>query len=78
MYILIDISEYSYETIIENGEVCRAGIEKLIAAIQDGISLDTITNEIKEHRNKVATLDKYDLIGDCLDIIDKYKREAAQ
>ena len=35
--------------------------------------LDKIRAEIEEHRNKTEHMDKYDLVGDCLDIIDKYK-----
>lgn len=37
--------------------------------------LDKIRSEIEEHRRKTQSIDPYDLVGDCLDIIDKYKAE---
>jgi len=37
--------------------------------------IDKIRAEIEEHRNKTEHIDKYDLVGDCLDIIDKYRKE---
>lgn len=33
--------------------------------------------EIERHRRKTASIDPYDLVGDCLDIIDKYKTEGS-
>lgn len=38
--------------------------------------LDKIIAEVELHRRKTASIDPYDLIGDCLDIIDKYKKES--
>ncbi len=35
--------------------------------------LDEIKAEIEAHRRKTKYIDPYDLVGDCLDIIDKYK-----
>ena len=37
--------------------------------------LDKIRTEMELHRRKTASIDPYDLVGDCLDIIDKYKAE---
>lgn len=37
--------------------------------------LDKIRAEIELHRRKTESIDPYDLVGDCLDIIDKYKAE---
>ena len=44
----------------------------------DGIDevLDKISAEIEYHRRKTQSIDPYDLVGDCLDIIDKYRKEA--
>lgn len=38
--------------------------------------LDEIRAEIEYHRRKIKSIDPYDLVGDCLDIIDKYKAES--
>ena len=38
--------------------------------------LDKIREEIELHRRKTESIDPYDLVGDCLDIIDKYKVES--
>ena len=35
-------------------------------------SADKMITEIEYHRNKTAPIDKYDLVGDCLDIIRRY------
>lgn len=40
--------------------------------------LDKIRAEIEYHRNKTQYIDPYDLVGDCLDIIDKYKAESEE
>lgn len=34
--------------------------------------LDKIKEEIESHRRKTESIDPYDLVGDCLDIIAKY------
>lgn len=34
--------------------------------------LDTIRAEMELHRRKTASIDPYDLVGDCIAIIDKY------
>ena len=38
--------------------------------------LDKIRAEIERHHRKTQGIDPYDLVGDCLDIIDKYKAES--
>ena len=38
--------------------------------------LDKIRAEIEHHRRKTEGIDPYDLVGDCLDIIDKYIAES--
>ena len=40
--------------------------------------LDKIISEIEQHRRKTQGIDPYDLVGDCLDIIDKYKAESEE
>lgn len=37
--------------------------------------LDKLTSEIERHRRKTESIDTYDLVGDCLDFINKYKGE---
>jgi hypothetical protein len=37
--------------------------------------IEQIRAEIERHRRKTQGIDTYDLVGDCLDIIDKYKAE---
>jgi hypothetical protein len=48
----------------------RADRDRLLDA------LDKIRTEIERHRRKTQGIDTYDLVGDCLDIIDKYKVES--
>ena len=38
--------------------------------------LDKIRAEIERHRRKTQGIDPYDLVGDCLDIIDKCRAES--
>lgn len=45
----------------------RADRDRLLDA------LDKIRAEIEQHRRKTQGIDPYGLVGDCLDIIDKYK-----
>lgn len=37
--------------------------------------LNKLTAEIERHRRKTESIDTYDLVGDCLDFINKYKGE---
>ena len=48
----------------------------LIRALQQEPTLDKIRAEIEQHRRKTQSIDPYDLVGDCLDIIDKYRAES--
>lgn len=40
--------------------------------------LDKIRTEIEKNRRKTQGIDPYDLVGDCLEIIDKYKVESEE
>lgn len=40
--------------------------------------LDKIRAEIELHRRKTGSIDPYDLVGDCLEIIDEYKKESEE
>ena len=40
--------------------------------------LDKIRAEIERHRRKTQSIDPYDLVGDCLEIIDEYKAESGE
>ena len=53
-------------------------INKAIKALEQEPVLDKIRAEIEEirQRAKTYTIDPCDLVGDCLDIIDKYKAES--
>ena len=43
-----------------------------IKALERDLILDKIRAEIEQHRRKTESIDPYDLVGDCLDILDKY------
>lgn len=47
------------------------------ALVKEGI-IDKIIAEIEQHRRKTQSIDPYDLVGDCLDIIAKYKEESEE
>lgn len=49
-------------------EQCKKHLQKSV--------LDKIRAEIERHKRKTESIDPYDLVGDCLDIIDKYKVES--
>ena len=49
-----------------------------IKALEQEFVLDKIRAEIELHRRKTESIDQYDLVGDCLDIIDKYKTESEE
>jgi hypothetical protein len=51
----------------KDGEKMREAIH----ALEQESVLDKIRTEIENHRRKTQYIDPYDLIGDCLDIIDK-------
>lgn len=52
-------------------DACKGAIELLE---QEPI-LDKIRAEIENHRRKTMYIDPYDLVGDCLDIIDKCRQK---
>ena len=54
-------------------DACKGAIELLK---QEPILDNKIRAEIELHRRKTASIDPYDLVGDCLDIIDKYRTES--
>jgi hypothetical protein len=61
-------------------EMEQAEIEK---AYNMGVSeketvLGKMRTEIERHRRKTQGIDPYDLVGDCLEIIDKYKAESEE
>lgn len=47
-----------------------------VKALEQESILDKIRAEIERHRRKTESIDTYDLVGDCLDIIDKYMTES--
>jgi hypothetical protein len=61
-------------------EMEQAEIEK---AYNMGVSeketvLGKMRTEIERHRRKTQGIDPYDLVGDCLEIIDKYNAESEE
>jgi hypothetical protein len=40
--------------------------------------LGKMRTEIERHRRKTQGIDPYDLVGDCLEIIDKYNAESEE
>ncbi len=51
-------------------------VDVAIKALEQTSALDKIRAEIEQHRRKTQSIDPYDLVGDCLDILDKYKKES--
>lgn len=72
MKIVIDISDEEYEDVKKTGG-CYYDFGK---AIYYGTPLDKIRDEMEEHRRKTQYIDPYDLVGDCLNIIDQYRAES--
>ena len=54
----------------------NTALDIAIKALEQESILDKIRAEIEHHRRKTQSIDPYDLVGDCLDIIDKYKAES--
>lgn len=50
----------------------RDCVRNAIQELEQETILEKIRAEIERHRRKTESIDTYDLIGDCLDIIDKY------
>lgn len=50
----------------------------IIRALEKEPALDKIKAEMELHRRKTASIDPYDLVGDCLDIIDRYSESENQ
>ena len=85
MQIVIEIDERIIEH-IKNQELPLSEVDTICESILEGTSLpkghgrdcvlDKIRAEIERHRRKTESIDTYDLVGDCLDIIDKYKTES--
>ena len=54
----------------------KEALDMAIKALEAKDTLDKIRAEIEQHRRKTQSIDPYDLVGDCLDILDKYKKES--
>ena len=52
--------------------------KEILEALEQEPILDKIRAEIEQHRRKTQGIDPYDLVGDCLDIIDEYKGESEE
>lgn len=50
----------------------------LDTAIRSLEAWDKVIEEIENHRRKTKSIDKYDLVGDCLDIIKNYMKEVEE
>ena len=61
-------NQEQYELICEKAEK----YDRLVKVIDD------IRTDIKEHRLKTQFIDTYDLLGDCLDIIDIHMKESEE
>ena len=77
MRLIIEIPNDLYESIKSD----KYGVHKgrMYDIIRNGTpfnvneALDKIRDEIERHRRKTQGIDPYDLVGDCLEIVDKYK-----
>lgn len=63
------------ETDMISWEELNEACGEILKLIEQGPILDKIREEIEQHRRKTQSIDPYDLVGDCLDIIDKHKSE---
>ena len=71
---LLDLKMDGAEHIIVHH--ARRIIEEMPSVTPKTDVLDKIRAEIELHRRKTEGIDPYDLVGDCLDIIDRYKKES--
>lgn len=53
----------------------KDALDMSIKALKQYPVLDKIRTEIEHHRRKTKSIDPHDLIGDCLDIIDKCRKD---
>ena len=63
---------YALEKAYRKG-YCDALQERAERASEQEPILDKISTEIELHRRKTESIDPYDLVGDCLDIIEKVR-----
>lgn len=77
---VIDADEkpVSCEFIGCNGNVAPylIGATTNIKPLEQEPILNKIRAEIERHRRKTESIDTYDLVGDCLDIVDRYMTES--
>lgn len=59
-----------------HGSLVVQAKDMAIKALEQPSVLDKIRAEIEEHRRKTQYIDPYDLVGDCLDIINEYRVES--
>lgn len=65
--------------LVDEGEITLGEYDEMTKPLDRDVEcLDKIRAEIEKHRRKTQGIDPYDLIGDCLDIIDKYKEESEE
>lgn len=57
-------------------EEIEEALDMAIKALEQEPILDKIRAEIERHRRKTQGIDPYDLVGDCLDILDEYRAES--
>lgn len=57
----------------DRSTMVNTALDMAIEALEQESMLDKIRAEIEHHRHKTQSIDPYDLVGDCLDIIDKHK-----
>ena len=58
--------------------IIRDTVEEMKQEYIEREVLDKIRAEIEYHRRKTQYIDPYDLVGDCLDILDRYKAESEE
>lgn len=68
-------ASFDVKIIIPLYELSQA-LDIAIKALEQKTVLEKIRTEIEQHRRKTQSIDPYDLLGDCLDIIDKYSAES--
>ena len=55
----------------------NTALDIAVKSLEQEPVIDKIRAEIENHRRKTMYIDYYDLVGDCLDIIDKCRQKVS-
>lgn len=67
---------YKSVKLLDSGKITIGEYEHMTKPLDRQVdSIYLIREEIEKHRRKTQSIDHYDLVGDCLDIIDSIWRK---